>query len=81
LPAALASIPQVPTAIRVTVVPEAEHTVGVVEISVTGNPEEAVATSVTVPVISVVVGIVGSVMACLALLTVKLCETGAAAAT
>jgi hypothetical protein len=62
LPAALASIPQVPTAIRVMVVPETEHTNGVVETTVTGKPEEAVAATVTDPVISVVVGIVGSVI-------------------
>ena len=48
LPACEASIAQVPEAISETVVPETVQTVCVVEVKLTGRPEESVALSVRV---------------------------------
>lgn len=49
LPAWLAWIEQVPASSGLTVLPETEQIVGVVEVSVTGRPEEAVAVAAMLP--------------------------------
>jgi len=79
LPAWVAAIPQVPTASRVTVLPETEQIDGVVEAKLTGRPEEAVAFKLIGAALKVTGGSAGNVMLCASPLTVKLCCTWEAA--
>jgi hypothetical protein len=70
---------QVPVVSMVAVVPETVQTLAVVEAKLTAKLELAVAESVSgVPTFCA--GIAPKVMVCEAALTVKLCETGVAAA-
>ena len=70
---------QVPEVSMVAVVPETEQSIGVVDVKLTTKPELAVAESVSgVP--TVCVAIAPKVMVCEAAFTVKLRETGVAAA-
>ena len=62
MPAWVAVMAQVPIATSVTVEPETVQTGKVVETTLTGSPEEAVALRVTVPVTSVVAWSAGKVM-------------------
>ena len=79
-PFCVALMLHLPVAMRVTVVPEMLHLPVVVDVKLTGRPDEAVALRVNVAVSNVWLDKVPKVMVCESWLISKLCVTTGAAA-
>jgi hypothetical protein len=80
LPDWSASIAHEPVLSSVTAVPDTEQMSGVLEVKLTGRPEDAVAATVKDPIPSDLAGIALNVIVWLPCVTVKVSITGAAAA-